>query len=211
MVAVGIDLGTTNTVVAVWKDEKVTIIPNDEGHRVTPSIVAFTNTNMLVGNVAKNQVKLARIIFSISNILNVFFFAIQVVLNPENTVFEVKRIIGQKFSNPQLQSSMKLFPFAIVNDEKDNPVIQVMFQNKLAKYAPEQISSFVLQKMKTLAETFLRESVTDAVITIPAYFNNNQRQATTDAAKLAGLNVLRIIHEPTAAALAYGLEFQPKV
>jgi heat shock 70kDa protein 1/2/6/8 len=140
-----------------------------------------------------------------------FIFNLKMVLNPENTVFEAKRIIGHKLSNPELQSNIKLFPFAIINDEKDNPVIQVMFQKKMVKYAPEQISSFVLRKMKVLAETFLREPVTDAVITVPAYFNNNQRQATFDAAQLAGLNVLRIIHEPTAAALAYGLEFQPKV
>jgi heat shock 70kDa protein 1/2/6/8 len=133
------------------------------------------------------------------------------VINPENTVFEVKRIIGQQMSNPKLQSSMKLFPFDVVNDGNDNPIIQVMFDNELKKCTPEEISSFVLRKMKTLAEKYLREPVTDAVITVPAYFNNNQRQATIDAALLAGLNVLRIIHEPTAAALAYGLEFQPKV
>jgi heat shock 70kDa protein 1/2/6/8 len=133
------------------------------------------------------------------------------VINHENTVFEVKRIIGQQMSNPKLQSSMKLFPFAVVNDGKDNPRIQVMFKNELKAFTPEEISSFVLQKMKALAEKYLREPVTDAVITVPAYFNNNQRQATIDAALLAGLKVLRIIHEPTAAALAYGLEFQPKV
>jgi heat shock 70kDa protein 1/2/6/8 len=133
------------------------------------------------------------------------------VINPENTVFGVKRMIGQKLCNPELQRSMALFPFTIINDGDDNPMIKVMFRNESTTFAPEQISSFVLRKMKTLAETYLREPVTDAVITVPAYFNNNQRQATTDAAKMAGLNVLRIIHEPTAAALAYGLEFKPKV
>jgi heat shock 70kDa protein 1/2/6/8 len=133
------------------------------------------------------------------------------VMNPKNTIFGVKRMIGQKLSNPELQRSMKLLPFTITNDGDDNPMIKVMFRNESITFAPEQISSFVLQKLKTLAEKFLREPVTDAVITIPAYFNNNQRQATVDAAKLAGLNVLRIIHEPTAAALAYGLEFKPKV
>jgi molecular chaperone DnaK (HSP70) len=133
------------------------------------------------------------------------------VLNPENTVFEAKRIIGQKMSNLDLQKHMKVFPFAVVEDTEDNPMIQVTFENKMEQFAPEQISCFVLQKMKKMAENFLEEPITGAVITIPAYFNNNQRQATLDAAVLAGLNVLRFIHEPTAAALAYGLEFEPKV
>jgi molecular chaperone DnaK (HSP70) len=133
------------------------------------------------------------------------------VKNAKNTVFEAKRIIGQRMCYPELQSCIEKFPFKIVNDGKDNPLIEVMFHGESTTFRPEQISGFVLQKMKTLAESFLQEPVTDAVITVPAYFHLNQRQATTDAAKLAGLNVLKIIHEPTAAALAYGLEFQPKV
>jgi molecular chaperone DnaK (HSP70) len=208
MVAIGIDLGTTNSVVAVWKDGKAIIITNDEGHRVTPSIVAFTATSMLIGNVAKSQVKF--------NIQNFFLHCIlcpsnQMVMNTENTVYEAKRIIGQKMSDPVLQSCIEKFPFKIVNDEGNNLMIQVMFHCESTTFRPEQISGFVLQKMKTLAESFLHEPVTDAVITIPAYFDNMQRQATFDAAQLAELNVLKIIHEPTAAALAYGLEFQPKV
>jgi heat shock 70kDa protein 1/2/6/8 len=131
-------------------------------------------------------------------------------VNPKNTIYEAKRIIGQKM-NTEWQRSKTNFPFDIVNDGKDNPMIQVQFKNQLTRFAPEEISSFVLKKMKKTAEKHLGKPVTEAVITIPAYFNDNQRKATVDAAKLADLNVLRIIHEPTAAALAYGLKYQPKV
>jgi heat shock 70kDa protein 1/2/6/8 len=133
------------------------------------------------------------------------------VPNLGNTVFEVKRIIGHKMSNPSLQNIVKLLSYTVVADENSNPMVQVKFRNELKAFSPEQISSFVLKYIKTMAEICLQETVTDAVITVPAYFNRNQRQATTDAAKLAGLHVLRIINEPTAAALAYGLELRPKV
>nr|AWT57933.1 heat shock protein 702 [Chilo suppressalis]AWT57937.1 heat shock protein 702 [Chilo suppressalis] len=183
MAAVGIDLGTTYPCVGVWQHGNVEIIANDQGNRTTPSYVAFTDTERLIGDAAKNQV----------------------ALNPNNTVFDAKRLIGRKFDDPKIQQDMKHWPFKVVND-CGKPKIQVEFKGETKKFAPEEVSSMVLTKMKETAEAYLGSSVRDAVITVPAYFNDSQRQATKDAGAIAGLNVLRIINEPTAAALAYGLD-----
>ncbi|KAJ2946688.1 hypothetical protein O0L34_g12748 [Tuta absoluta] len=183
MPAVGIDLGTTYSCVGVWQHGNVDIIANDQGNRTTPSYVAFTDTERLIGDAAKNQV----------------------ALNPTNTVFDAKRLIGRKFEDPKIQADMKHWPFKVVSD-CGKPKIQVDFKGEMKRFAPEEISSMVLTKMKETAEAYLGSSVKDAVITVPAYFNDAQRQATKDAGAIAGLNVLRIINEPTAAALAYGLD-----
>jgi len=186
--AIGIDLGTTYSCVGVWKDDRVEIIANDQGNRTTPSYVAFTDTERLIGDAAKNQV----------------------AMNPSNTVFDAKRLIGRKFSDPVVQSDMKHWPFKVISKEGDKPFIQVEYKGETKEFAPEEISSMVLTKMKETAEAFMGKKVTDAVITVPAYFNDSQRQATKDAGRIAGLNVLRIINEPTAAALAYGLDKKSK-
>ncbi|KAL0861474.1 hypothetical protein ABMA27_009006 [Loxostege sticticalis] len=183
MPAVGIDLGTTYSCVGVWQHGNVEIIANDQGNRTTPSYVAFTDTERLIGDAAKNQV----------------------ALNPNNTVFDAKRLIGRKFEDPKIQADMKHWPFKVIND-CSKPKIQVEYKGETKRFAPEEISSMVLTKMKETAEAYLGSTVRDAVITVPAYFNDAQRQATKDAGAIAGLNVLRIINEPTAAALAYGLD-----
>jgi len=186
--AVGIDLGTTYSCVGVMKNDTsgVEIIANDQGNRTTPSYVAFTDTERLIGDAAKNQA--AR--------------------NPENTVFDAKRLIGRKFNDPIVQSDCKLWPFKVLSQggSSDKPMIQVTFQGEEKKFHPEEISSMVLNKMKETAEAYLGGTVNDAVVTVPAYFNDSQRQATKDAGQICGLNVLRIINEPTAAAIAYGLD-----
>ena len=182
--AIGIDLGTTYSCVGVYINEKVEIIANEQGNRTTPSYVAFTETERLIGEAAKNQV--AR--------------------NPENTVFDAKRLIGRKFNDPTVQADMKLWPFKVIEGVDHKPMIVVNFKGKEEKFYPEQISSMVLTKMREIAEDFLGKQIKDAVITVPAYFNDSQRQATKDAGSIAGLNVLRIINEPTAAAIAYGLD-----
>lgn len=181
--AIGIDLGTTYSCVGVWQNDRVEIIPNDQGNRTTPSYVAFTETERLIGDAAKNQV----------------------AMNPENTVFDAKRLIGRKFNDPVVQADMKHWPFKVISKD-DRPFIQVKFKGETKQFAPEEISSMVLTKMKETAEAFLGSTVKDAVVTVPAYFNNSQREATKDAGRIAGMNVLRIINEPTAAALAYGLD-----
>jgi heat shock protein 1/8 len=183
--AIGIDLGTTYSCVGVWMNGKVEIIPNDMGERTTPSYVAFTETERLVGDAAKNQI----------------------TRNPNNTVFDAKRLIGRKFHDQVVQEDMKLWPFKVIKEEKgDRPQIEVVFQGVKKKFFAEEISAIVLQKMRKTAEDFLGYDVKDAIITVPAYFNDSQRQATKDAGIISGLNVLRIINEPTAAAIAYGLD-----
>ena len=182
--AIGIDLGTTYSCVGVWQNDRIEIIANDQGNRTTPSYVAFSDTERMIGDSAKNQA----------------------AANPKNTVFDAKRLIGRRFSEPSTQSDLKHFPFKVVPEEGDKPVIEVEFKGEEKRFLPEEISSMVLVKMKEVAEAYLGETVTDAVITVPAYFNDAQRTATKDAGSIAGLNVLRIINEPTAAAIAYGLD-----
>jgi heat shock protein 5 len=181
---IGIDLGTTYSCVGVYKDGKVEIIANEQGNRITPSVVAFTeNGERLVGEAAKNQIS----------------------MNPTNTIYDAKRLIGRLYNDPKVQEDMKLLPYKIVNKD-GKPYIRVKVKGEDKDYSPEEISAMILQKMKTIAETYLGEKVTRAVVTVPAYFNNEQRQATKDAGTIAGLTVERIINEPTAAALAYGLD-----
>jgi len=186
--AVGIDLGTTYSCVGVYQNEKVEIIPNDQGNRTTPSYVGFTADERLIGDAAKNQV--AR--------------------NAENTVFDAKRLIGRKFADSTVQKDIKLWPFNVVAGPDDKPIIQVQYKGEMKKFHPEQISAMVLEKMKLIAEAYIGKPVNDAVVTVPAYFNDSQRQATKDAGAIAHLNVLRIVNEPTAAAIAYGLDKKGK-
>ena len=183
--AIGIDLGTTYSCVGVWQNDRVEIIANDQGNRTTPSYVAFTENNeRLIGDAAKNQT----------------------AMNPKNTVFDAKRLIGRKFSDQQVQDDMKDWSYKVIPGPSDKPMIEVEFNGETKQFAAEEISSMVLIKMKEVAESYLGKKVTDAVVTVPAYFNDSQRQATKDAATIAGLNCLRIINEPTAAAIAYGLD-----
>jgi L1 cell adhesion molecule like protein len=181
--AVGIDLGTTYSCVGVFRDDRIEIIANDQGNRTTPSFVAFTDTERLIGDAAKNQV----------------------AMNPHNTVFDAKRLIGRRFQDAEVQSDMKHWPFKVI-EKASKPVIEVEFKGETKQFTPEEISSMVLTKMRETAEAYLGGTVNNAVITVPAYFNDSQRQATKDAGLIAGLNVLRIINEPTAAAIAYGLD-----
>jgi len=183
--AIGIDLGTTYSCVGVWQNDRVEIIANDQGNRTTPSYVAFTENNeRLIGESAKNQT----------------------AMNPKNTVFDAKRLIGRKFSDQQVQDDMKDWSYKVISGASDKPMIEVDFNGETKQFSAEEVSSMVLTKMKDIAESYLGKKVTDAVVTVPAYFNDSQRQATKDAATIAGLNCLRIINEPTAAAIAYGLD-----
>jgi len=184
MVAIGIDLGTTYSAVGVWQNGRVEIIANDQGNRTTPSYVAFNDTERLVGDAAKNQA----------------------AMNPKNTIYDAKRLIGRKFDDPVVQSDMKLWSFDVEKGDNNRPKIKANYMGEDKAFYPEEISAMVLGKMKQIAEEYLGETVTDAVITVPAYFNDASRQATKDAGAIAGLNVLRIINEPTAAAIAYGLD-----
>tara|TARA_Y100000389_G_scaffold71065_1_gene67754 strand:+ start:50 stop:2008 length:1959 start_codon:yes stop_codon:yes gene_type:complete len=184
MPAIGIDLGTTYSCVGIFQNERVEIIANDQGNRTTPSYVAFTETERLVGDAAKNQV----------------------AMNPTNTVYDAKRLIGRKFTESSVQSDLKHFSYDVVARDGDKPVIKVQYKNEDRTFTPEEISSMMLVKMKEIAESYIGKPVTDAVITVPAYFNDAQRASTKDAATIAGLNCLRIINEPTAACIAYGLD-----
>ncbi|XP_062018999.1 heat shock cognate 70 kDa protein-like [Rosa rugosa] len=182
--AIGIDLGTTYSCVGVWQHDRVEIIANDQGNRTTPSYVAFTDTRRLIGDAAKNQA----------------------VMNPINTVFDAKRLIGRRFSDSCVRSDMKLWPFKVISGDNNKPMIVVKYKNETKQLAPEEISSMVLYKMREIAEVYLGSVVKNAVVTVPAYFNDSQRLATKDAGLIAGMNVMRIINEPTAAAIAYGLD-----
>jgi heat shock protein 1/8 len=181
--AVGIDLGTTYSCVGIWQNERVEIIANDQGNRTTPSWVAFTETERLIGDAAKNQA----------------------AMNPTNTVFDAKRLIGRKMEDSSVTADAKHFPFKITGKD-GKPHITVEFKGESKTFSPEEVSSMILTKMKETAEAYLGKDVKHAVVTVPAYFNDSQRQATKDAGLIAGLNVMRIINEPTAAAIAYGLE-----
>ena len=183
--SIGIDLGTTYSCVGVWQNDRVEIIANDQGNRTTPSYVAFTDTERLIGDAAKNQV----------------------AINPVNTVFDAKRLIGRRFSDPSVQSDMKHFSYKVVEKDGDGkPYAQVLYKGETKMFSPEEVSAMILVKMKDVAESYLGKDVKSAVITVPAYFNDSQRLATKDAGTIAGLNVARIINEPTAAAIAYGLD-----
>jgi heat shock protein 1/8 len=182
--AIGIDLGTTYSCVGIWQNDRVEIIANEQGNRTTPSYVAFTDSERLIGDAAKSQA----------------------AANPKNTVFDAKRLIGRKFGDSTVKSDMTHWPFTVKAGPGDKPQIEVDFKGERSTFQPEEISAMVLTKLKQTAEMYLGGQVKDAVITVPAYFNDSQRQATKDAGVIAGLNVLRIINEPTAAALAYGLD-----
>lgn len=179
--AIGIDLGTTFSAVAVMEAGEPVIIPNAEGGRITPSVVAVSKSGeRLIGQIAKRQA----------------------ITNPENTIFSIKRLMGRKFDEPTVEYDKKLLPFKIAR--APNGDARVVMGNK--EYSPAEISAMIIQKLKVDAEAYLGEKVTEAVITVPAYFNDSQRQATKDAGKIAGLEVLRIVNEPTAASMAYGLD-----
>ena len=181
---IGIDLGTTYSCVGVWQNDRVEIIASDVGNRTVPSWVSFTNEERLVGDSAKGVA----------------------ATNVKNTVFDAKRLIGRQFDDPAVQKELKHYPFIVKDDGKNRPIIEVEFKGETKQFYPEEISAMVLQKMRSIAEAYLGHTVTDAVVTVPAYFNDQQRQATKDAGRIAGLNIKRIINEPTAAALAYGLD-----
>lgn len=181
---IGIDLGTTYSCVAVMKNGRVDVCPNEQGNRITPSYTAWVDGQRIVGDAAKNQAP----------------------SNPTNTVFDVKRLIGRKYSDASVQKDAKLLPFKIIKGKDDKPVVEVKVDQETKVFSPEEVSAMVLRKMKETAEAFLGETVRHAVVTVPAYFNDAQRQATKDAGVIAGLKIERVLNEPTAAAIAYGLD-----
>jgi heat shock protein 1/8 len=185
---IGIDLGTTYSCVGVWQNDRVEIIASESGARTVPSMVTFTDTERLIGDAAKSAASAF----------------------PKSTVFDAKRMIGRTFNDPQLQKDMTHFPYRVFDDGKGKPKIEVETKDGLKQFYPAEISAMVLQKMKSIAEAYLGQTVRDAVVTVPAYFNDAQRQETKDAGTIAGLNILRIINEPTAAAIAYGLDKKGK-
>lgn len=182
--AVGIDLGTSYSCVGIWQHDRVEIITNDQGNRTTPSSVAFTRSERLIGEAANNQL----------------------AANSANTIYDVKRLIGRRFLDETVQSDMKIWPFKVFSGKDDKPLVGVTYKGEAKLFAPEQISSMILAKMKETAEAYLGSEMKNAVVTVPAHFNDSQRQATKDAGVIAGLNVMRILNEPTAAAIAYGLD-----
>ena len=185
--AIGIDLGTTNSCVGVYKNDKIEIIANNMGNRITPSIVSFKNnkeTDMIIGDVSKSQM----------------------ISNFKNTIYNVKRLIGRNFSDTTVQNDIKLLSYKVENDGNDKPIITINLNNEKKQFYPEQISAFILKRLKLDAEEYVGKEIKDVVITVPAYFNDSQRQSTIDAGKIAGLNVIRTINEPTAAAIAYGIQ-----
>jgi len=181
---IGIDLGTTYSCVAVYKNNNVEIIANAGGNRTTPSWVSFNDTERLIGDAAKSSSS----------------------SNPTNTIYDIKRLMGRKFSDPIAQQEIKNFPYKVIADENDRCKVEVTYKGEVKHFSPEEISAMILSYLKETAEAYLGQTVTKAVVTVPAYFNDAQRQATKDAGVIAGLNVLRIINEPTAAAIAYGLD-----
>merc|ERR1719230_841351 len=183
---IGIDLGTTYSCVGIFKNGRVEIIPNELGNRITPSFVAFTDDEKLVGEAAKNQAS----------------------LNPLRTIYVVKRLIGRKFEDKEVQRDMKYVPYKVVS-KQGKPYVSVETKGGQKSLSPEEVSAMILTKMKQVAEAYLGREVEHAVVTVPAYFNDAQRQATKDAGTISGLNVLRIINEPTAAAIAYGMDKKP--
>ena len=183
-VTIGIDLGTTYSCVAIWRNGQVEIIANSQGNRTTPSWVSFRDDERLIGDAAKAT--------STSN--------------PENTINDIKRFMGRKFSDPIVQEEIKRVPYKVVRSEGDRIKVEVTYKGEVKQFSPEEISAMILSNMKETAESFLGHKVTKAVVTVPAYFNDSQRQATKDAGVIAGLEILRIINEPTAAAIAYGLD-----
>ncbi|CAH6421537.1 Heat shock protein 70 [uncultured virus] len=182
--AIGIDLGTCYSACGIYKNGRVEIIANSQGNRITPSVVAFTESERLVGDSAKNQA----------------------TYNPENTIYDAKRMIGRFYNDPTIQSDLKHWPFKVKSGTNNKPTICAKYKNENKEFTPEEISAMVLTEMKNIAEAYLGQPVKKAVVTVPAYFNDAQRRATTDAGVIAGLEVLRIINEPTAAAMAYGLD-----
>ena len=178
-VVIGIDLGTTYSCVAIWRNGKPEVVPNEFGERTTPSVISFDKNEILISNAAKNK--------------------------NENIIYDAKRLIGRSYDDKEIQEDMKYWPFTINKDDNNKPLIEVEYNGKTDNYYPEEISAMILLKLKKNAEDFYGHEIKDAIITVPAYFNDLQRQSTKNAGKIAGLNVMRIINEPTAASIAYNL------
>ena len=183
-----LDLGTTFSCISYWTHGAPVVIANDQGNRTTPSVVAFTDTEILVGEAAANQA----------------------AMNPTNTIYEIKRLIGRRFSDTTVQNDIKQWPFKVVCGPDDKPLVEVKFKGETKRYTPEEISAKIIMKMRQTVETYLGKPISKILITVPAYFNDSQRQATKDAGTIAGLQVIKILNEPTAAALSYGLDRKDK-